>query len=81
MSKSHYEEDIELTSDIPFFATSIGPIVFNGKCSDPAGEDAMMATRWNEIRFAHSIPKNEQVKIDPCRRCFAQLIMQGNELD
>ena len=79
--KSHYAEDIELTSDIPFFATSIGPIAFTGRSSDPAGEDAMMATRWNEIRFTYSIPQAQRIKFERCSRCFAELIMLGSELD
>ena len=79
--KTHYAEDIELHSDIPFFATSIGPIQFNGKSSDPSGEDAMMATRWREFKFTYSIPKNQQVKFPPCARCFAELILMGEELD
>ena len=79
--KTHYAEDIELESDIPFFATSIGPIVFNGKSTDPAGEDAMMATRWNEFKFTHSIPKSEQVKFPPCPRCFSELVLMGSDFD
>ena len=34
-----------------------GPITFVGKSSDPAGEDAMMACRWTEFKFTHSISK------------------------
>ena len=79
--KSHYPEDIELTCDIPIFATSIGPITFPGKSSDPAGEEAMMATRWNEFSFSYSIPKAQQRKFKPWGRCFSQLVMAGSEMD
>ena len=79
--KTHYAEDIELESDIPFFATSIGAIQFNGKSVDPDGENAMMATRWHEFKFTHSIPKSDQVKFPPCPRCFAELILMGEDLD
>ena len=79
--KSHYAEDIELLTDIPFFATSIGPVQFTGKSSDPAGEDAMMATRWREFKFTHSIPKAQQIRFPPCARCFAELITMGIEFD
>ena len=72
---------VELTSDIPFFATSIGPISFVGKSSDPAGEDAMMATRWKEFNFTHSIPQANQVKFPPCGRCFAELCLLGSDMD
>ena len=36
--KAHFSEDIELNSDIPFFATIIAPITYVGNSSDPAGE-------------------------------------------
>lgn len=79
--KTHYAEDIELVSDIPFFATSIGPIRFTGRSVDPSGEDAMMETRWREFKFTYSIPKEEQKTISPCPRCFAELITMGIEFD
>ena len=70
-----------MSSDIPFFAASIGPINFTGKSGDPAGEDAMMETRWRIFNFTHSIPKAEQKKFSPCPRCFAELVMMGIEFD
>ena len=73
--KTHYAEDIELTSDIPFFATSIGPITFTGRSINAAGEDAMMACRWVEFKFTYIIPPANQVKFPPCPRCFAELVM------
>ena len=79
--KTHYAEDIELETDIPFFATSIGPIQFSGKSVDADGENAMMATRWHEFKFTHSIPKSQQIKFPPCPRCFAELILMGENLD
>ena len=79
--KTHYAEDIELHYDIPFFATSIGPVQFNRKCGDPQGEDAMMATRWREFKFTHRIPKAEQIKFPPCPRCFAELATMDIEFD
>lgn len=79
--KTHYAEDIELLCDIPFFATSIGPVQFNGKSGDADGEDAMMATRWREFKFTHSIPKADQIKFPPCSRCFAELVTMGIEFD
>ena len=41
---------------------------------DPAGEDAMMDSRWKEWRFHYSIPKGEQKKMPSCARCFAELV-------
>ncbi len=79
--KTHFSEDIELTSDIPFFATSIAPITFVGRSSDPSGEDAMMSARWKDFNFTHSIPQDEQRKFDPCARCFSELISLGRDMD
>ena len=79
--KTHYAEDIELTSDIPFFATSISPITFVGRSSDPAAEDAMMACRWREFQLSYSIPTDQQKKFKPCARCFADLVLMGADLD
>ena len=75
--KTHYAEDIELKSDIPFFATSIGPVNFVGKSEDPAGENQMMATRWNIFKFDQVIKKEQQVAFPPCPRCFAELVLMG----
>ena len=55
-----HSEYIELTIDIPFFATSIAAITFVGKGSDVSGENSMMECRWKEVRFTHSIPVTEQ---------------------
>lgn len=79
--KTHYAEDIELVSDIPFFATSIGPVQYTGKSSDPAGEDAMMETRWRHFKFSHSIPTAQQKKFPACPRCFSELITMGIQFD
>lgn len=79
--KTHYAEDIEVTSDIPIFATSIGPIKFVGRSNDCAGEDEMMACRWREFSFTRSIPKEEKKEFPPCTRCFAELIFQGRDMD
>ena len=79
--KTHYAEDIEITSDIPIFATSIAPITFTGKSTNPAGEDAMMAARWKNYAFTHSIPQGNQVKFPPCMRCFAELMLLGIDMD
>lgn len=79
--KTHFSEDIELTSDIPFFATSIAPIMFVGKSTDVSGENAMMECRWKEFKFTHSIPVEDQRHFPPCVRCFAELIFLGCDMD
>ena len=79
--KTHFAEDIQVVSDIPFFATSISAIEYTGRSADLNGENAMMACRWREFKFSYSIPKAEQKMIPPCARCFAQLITLGMEFD
>lgn len=79
--KTHYAEDIQVVSDIPFFATSINAIEYTGRSADLNGENAMMACRWREFKFGYSIPKAKQKIIPPCARCFAQLITLGIEFD
>ena len=43
--KTHFSQDIELSVDMPVFATSIEMIKFVGKSSHISGENAMMAVK------------------------------------
>ena len=75
--KTHFSQDILLTSDIPIFATSIGMVEFVGSSTDIRGENSMMANRWREIKFYYSIPEEKQIKLKNCPRCFAELVFLG----
>lgn len=70
--KNHFAKDICINSDIPLFATSIGPI----ECGNP-GENYMMKVRWKTFQFTHEIPLDEQIKMSACGRCFAELTFLG----
>ena len=75
--KSHYSKDAALSSDVPIFCTAKEEISFvKGGVLD-ATETEMMRVRWNVFNFHAVISKNEQVEIQPCPRCFAELILQS----
>jgi hypothetical protein len=71
--KTHYAKDICFTGDTPIFATGKNPICYikNG-CID---ETEMMAIRWKVFRFNSQISETNQKEIEPCCKCFADLIL------
>lgn len=72
---------IATTNKVPFFATSIRPFEYIGKAnSRDEGETAMMATRWVVFTLSHQI-KNPNTELQPCPRCFADLLSKGQEYD
>ena len=74
--KNFCKQDIELTKDTPFFATSDAPLVLvKGSCVDRANTE-MMDVRWRFFHFWKQIPANEQQNLTPCGRCFAKLILE-----
>lgn len=75
--KSHYAQDIVLSSDMPIFATSIGMIKFVGRTSNEEGENAMMEARWKKFELFVQIPENEQKNAESCARCFSELVFLG----
>ena len=74
--KKNTSQAIELNSDndIPIFATARDKIEFSRFSPHYADETEMMDSRWNLIRLKHQFPKEEQVLMDPCSRCFIELI-------
>lgn len=78
--KSHYSKDILFDRDTPIFATSKERITFLGKYNLPdERETEMMNSRWRVFNFHHQIAEEHQKDIPVCSRCFAQLIMFGEE--
>ena len=75
--KSHYAQDIVLSTDMPIFETSISMIKFSGRSANVEGENAMMEARWRKIEFFAQIPYSEQKTIDSCPRCFCELVFMG----
>ena len=74
--KTHYTQDILLTSDTPIFAKSSSELQFikHGVICDT--ETEMMKVRWKVFKFYHRISETQQRSISPCGRCFAQLVQQ-----
>ena len=74
--KNQYSSDVCVDNDIPIFATSSRPIVFygrNGRIDER--ETEMMSVRWKVFELNHAIPEKEQKEIEPCPRCFAELVL------
>lgn len=69
--------DIELGTDIPFFATSDAPIILiKGGSVDRANTD-MMDVRWHFFNFCKQISRSDQQSLIPCSHCFAKLIFEN----
>lgn len=75
--KTHFAQDILLSTDMPIFATSIEMIKFIGKSQYIQGENAMMEARWKEMKFFAQIEQDKQKSIESCPRCFAELVLSG----
>lgn len=79
--KNFCKRDLELSNDTPFFATSDAPLVLiKGGCVDRCNTE-MMQVRWRFFHFWKQIPQSEQLRLNPCGRCFATLVFDnvGNE--
>ena len=73
--KTHYTQDIQFAKDTPIFCTSKRPLIFikNGVVDDR--ETEMMAVRWKVLHFNYQIPEDEQRRLTPCAKCFAELVL------
>lgn len=77
--KNFCKQDIELSSDTPFFATSDAPLLLvKGGSIDHANTE-MMQVRWRFFHFWKQIPRAEQKSLAPCGKCFAELILANQE--
>ena len=74
---NHFAKDICVVSDVPIFATSIGPIRRKGRNDE--GDITMMDARWHIINFHYVIPQTEQKSVAECGSCFAKLMLTGLE--
>ena len=73
--KTFCQRDLELTADIPFFATADAPIVLiRGGAIDRTNTE-MMNVRWRFFHFWKKIPEEQQQEFSPCGRCFARFIL------
>lgn len=73
--KSHFSKDLEFNNDTPIFCTTKHDFVYVKGGVIDGMETEMMAVRWKAFQFQRQIPQNEQLSIQPCARCFAELIL------
>ena len=79
--KNHYTQDISIDSDVPIVATGKVPIQFVGRYNTrDKREDEMMAVRGKVYEFFPQIPAHEQKEMQPCPKCFCDLV-HGRALD
>ena len=75
--KCFQQQDILFDKDTPFFATSDAPLMLvRGGGVDRINTD-MMRVRWHYFEFWRPIPQEQQVKLNPCPRCFAEFILSN----
>ena len=76
--KNHFVQDICITTDIPIFATGPKPVTYIDKFQNTdETENEMMAVRWRVFEFYHQIPKEKQIEMSKCPKCFADLTLMG----
>ena len=78
--KNHCARDILFTKDAPVFATSEGEIKFSGsygRSNDQ--ENEMMRVRWKIYKLFYQIPDEEIITMKKCPRCFANLVLMGDD--
>lgn len=76
--KNHYNRDIAITADTPIFATGKSEITYVGKYNTTdITENEMMAVRWKVFKFKRQITQQEQIELQPCNKCFSQLVLMG----
>lgn len=82
--KNNFATDMVISrhNTIPIFATSKQPIEFVGKFNvRDDRETDMMASRWKVFEFTYQMEREEIIEMEPCRKCFARLVLQGAEKD
>ena len=78
--KSHFAKDICLDKDTPIFATGKESIKYIGRYNiEDERETEMMNARWKIFNFTRQIPQDEQREIISCVKCFAKLVLHGEE--
>ena len=75
--KNFCHRDLELSADTPFFATADAPLVLVKGGSIDRANTEMMNVRWRFFHFWKQIPQSSQVKMDPCKHCFAKFILNN----
>ena len=73
--KTHYAENPMWTKDTPIFATSKTKIRKYECGQVDEVETEMMDSRWRVFVFRHKFDVNTKIDLEPCPRCFAELIL------
>ena len=79
--KTYFQSNKVWTSLQPIFAN--GPFEVENRVGgrNVEEETRQMRSRWNYIRLTYTIPEDKlDTTILPCARCFAHLILDGDEL-
>ena len=76
--KNMYSEDVNITSNVPIFATSKSTIRYRGSYGTiDETEDQMMNVRWKLFKFSHQFEECNQKNISPCPKCFSTLVLSN----
>ena len=77
---NRYSNNICYDKDTPIVATSQSEITYVGKYNslDPV-ENEMMSFRWKTFKFYKKIAESDQVGLTLSPKCFAKLLIEGNE--
>ena len=77
--KTHFKQDISFKGDTPIFCTAKDEIalVRAGVLDDR--ETEMMRVRWRIFSLYPQIAERDQVNVQPCCRCFSELILQSSD--
>ena len=74
--RNHYRNDVCIERDSPIIATTLEKFTYQGSYqARSALEDEMMDSRWKTFTFFRKIPKEEQIKMLPCPKCFSDLVL------
>lgn len=72
--KTHFSHDIQLVRDTPIFCTTKRRLLYIKNGIVDERETEMMAVRWKVFDFKFQIPEARQRRIQPCSKCFADLV-------
>ena len=73
--KNQYSSNVCIDTDVPIFANSSNPIIYQGRNGQiDERETEMMSVRWRVFEFSRKILQEEQKELSPCPRCFGELV-------
>ena len=73
-SKTHYKRDTSFKGDVPIFSTAKDELSYVWGGVLDQRETEIMLVRWVVYSLYSQIPKEEQVSVTACSRCFSELI-------